>query len=166
MLRLTSGLVTCPFRLGLDVSFASWISLEDLLGLLASLCWNLTSFFGFVMVCGRSQYSDWDRMDGSLRQLERDFQRDGWAGRGRAERGWKDRFAWIREGERTGPDDQTTRSRKKWMSGSSANKKVGRVGLGSGRQARPNSNLVRMRSSKCRQRGLAACECPMRLPPA
>ena len=166
MLRLTSGLVTCPFRLGLDVSFASWISLEDLLGLLASLCWNLTSFFGFVMVCGKSQYSDWETMDGSLRQLERDFQRDGWAGRGETERGWKDRVAWMREGETTAPDDQTTRSRKKWMSGSSANKKVGRVGLGSGRQARTNSNLVRMRSSKCRQRGLAACECPTRLPPA
>ena len=85
MLRLTSGLVICPFRLGLDVSFASWISLEDLLGLLASLCWNLTSFFGFVMVGTRSQYSDWDAVDGSLRQLERDFQGGWWAGRGGTE---------------------------------------------------------------------------------
>jgi hypothetical protein len=81
MLRLTSGLVSCPFRLGLDVSLASWLSIEDLLGLLASLWANLTSFFGFVMVCGRSQYSDWDLIDGSLRQLERDFQGGWWVGR-------------------------------------------------------------------------------------
>jgi hypothetical protein len=57
------------------------LSIEDLLGLLASLCWNLTSFFGFVMVCGWSQFSDWDEIDGSLRQLERDFQGGWWAGR-------------------------------------------------------------------------------------
>lgn len=89
------------------MSFASWISLEDLLGLLASLCWNLTSFFGFVMVCRRSQYSDWDAIDGSLRQLQRDFQGGRWAGRGETEWVWKDRVAWIRACERTGPDDQT-----------------------------------------------------------
>ena len=94
------------------MSFASWISLEDLLGLLASLCWNFTSFFGFVMVCGKSQYSDWETMDGSLRQLERDLQQDGWAGRGETERGWKDRVAWTREGERTAPDDQTNTQQK------------------------------------------------------
>lgn len=58
MLRLTSGFESFSIRVGFDRSLASWLSLEDLLGLLASLCWNLTSFLGFVILDRVSRYSD------------------------------------------------------------------------------------------------------------
>jgi hypothetical protein len=97
-------------------------------------------------------------IDGSLRQLERDFQRGWWAGRDGI--GWiqKDGVGRIRDGERTVPNAQTNTPQKQVdAQGRGRTKELAGSGLGKRERAGTIWDLVRTKS-KCRQRLLAACE--------
>lgn len=84
--RLTSGLLASWLLEGLVGALASWLSLDE--RLLASLCWNLTSFLGFVMMkrvvgCDRRSGDGKSWVDGSGEGF---WRRGNVATRGRARR--------------------------------------------------------------------------------